>query len=204
MLNNDHEHASVPKEVMHNRNKGGNNKTCRTDQNYKSKNNHNVKKQQEQRRQNRTGGHRGGGHQTRFTRKGGGGRGNAKNKQVSKTFGCACQDRHHASSTRYLFHPAVWMKGYLLLWSMVMLNSSGPSNRNECAQFINFALKMYESPIHENNSCSYLFSQDFQVTRKRFMTQEFKDQNALVVDGRLLCRHFLWGRCIKASSIYYT
>lgn len=30
------------------------------------------------------------------------------------------------------------------------------------------------------------------------MTQEFKEQNALMVDGRLLCRHFLWGRCIKA------
>ncbi|TWW59788.1 hypothetical protein D4764_06G0013180 [Takifugu flavidus] len=34
----------------------------------------------------------------------------------------------------------------------------------------------------------------------RFMTQEFKEQNALMVDGRLLCRHFLWGRCIKARG----
>lgn len=34
----------------------------------------------------------------------------------------------------------------------------------------------------------------------RFMTQEFKEQNAMMVDGRLLCRHFLWGRCIKARG----
>ncbi|XP_029706116.1 zinc finger CCCH domain-containing protein 6-like isoform X2 [Takifugu rubripes] len=34
----------------------------------------------------------------------------------------------------------------------------------------------------------------------RFMTQEFKEQNALMVDGRLLCRHFLWGRCIKGDG----
>ncbi|XP_039889374.1 uncharacterized protein LOC120734576 isoform X4 [Simochromis diagramma] len=40
---------------------------------------------------------------------------------------------------------------------------------------------------------------DFQV-KPRFMTQEFKDQNALLVDGRLLCRHFLYGRCLKAES----
>ncbi|XP_044044761.1 zinc finger CCCH domain-containing protein 6-like isoform X3 [Siniperca chuatsi] len=42
--------------------------------------------------------------------------------------------------------------------------------------------------------------QDFQVKRTRFMTQEFKDQNALLVDGRLLCRHFIWGRCIKGDD----
>ncbi|XP_030000399.1 uncharacterized protein LOC115426401 isoform X4 [Sphaeramia orbicularis] len=35
--------------------------------------------------------------------------------------------------------------------------------------------------------------------KKRFMTQEFKEQNALEVDGRLLCQHFLWGRCIKGD-----
>lgn len=29
------------------------------------------------------------------------------------------------------------------------------------------------------------------------MTQDFKDQNALEVDGQLLCRHFLMGKCIK-------
>ncbi|XP_017297105.1 uncharacterized protein LOC108251357 [Kryptolebias marmoratus] len=33
--------------------------------------------------------------------------------------------------------------------------------------------------------------------KPRFMTQEFKEQNALLVDGRLVCRHFLNGRCIK-------
>uniref|UniRef100_UPI003AAE36DA uncharacterized protein n=1 Tax=Centroberyx gerrardi TaxID=166262 RepID=UPI003AAE36DA len=42
--------------------------------------------------------------------------------------------------------------------------------------------------------------QDVPVERKRFMTEEFKDQNALVVDGRLLCRHFLRGRCIKGDE----
>lgn len=35
------------------------------------------------------------------------------------------------------------------------------------------------------------------------MTQEFKDQNALEVEGQLLCRHFLWGKCIKASLKHY-
>lgn len=32
------------------------------------------------------------------------------------------------------------------------------------------------------------------------MTQEFREQNVLQVDGRLLCRHYLWGRCIKVGS----
>ncbi|XP_076001837.1 uncharacterized protein LOC142994848 [Genypterus blacodes] len=41
---------------------------------------------------------------------------------------------------------------------------------------------------------------DVPVERKRTMTQEFMEQNALVVDGRVLCRHFLWGKCIKADS----
>ncbi|XP_047435389.1 uncharacterized protein LOC125004645 [Mugil cephalus] len=40
----------------------------------------------------------------------------------------------------------------------------------------------------------------FQGKSKRFMTEEFKEQNALLVDGRLLCRHFLWGRCIKEDD----
>lgn len=31
------------------------------------------------------------------------------------------------------------------------------------------------------------------------MTQEFKDQNAILVDGRLLCRHFIYGRCVKVD-----
>ncbi|XP_034398719.1 uncharacterized protein LOC117737128 isoform X2 [Cyclopterus lumpus] len=39
--------------------------------------------------------------------------------------------------------------------------------------------------------------QDVQEKHKRSMSQEFKDQNAVLVDGRLICRHFLWGRCIK-------
>ncbi|XP_053713491.1 zinc finger CCCH domain-containing protein 6-like [Synchiropus splendidus] len=36
--------------------------------------------------------------------------------------------------------------------------------------------------------------------RPRFMTQEFKDQNALVVDGQILCKHFIWGNCIKGDD----
>ncbi|XP_022049038.2 uncharacterized protein LOC110950642 [Acanthochromis polyacanthus] len=39
-----------------------------------------------------------------------------------------------------------------------------------------------------------------QMRPPRFMTQEFKDQNVLTVDGRLICRHFLYGRCIKGDS----
>ncbi|KAM9713037.1 uncharacterized protein ACNS7B_023357 [Menidia menidia] len=34
----------------------------------------------------------------------------------------------------------------------------------------------------------------------RFMSQEFKEQNGLVVEGRLVCRHFLLGRCVKAAD----
>uniref|UniRef100_A0A1A8Q6V3 C3H1-type domain-containing protein n=1 Tax=Nothobranchius rachovii TaxID=451742 RepID=A0A1A8Q6V3_9TELE len=41
---------------------------------------------------------------------------------------------------------------------------------------------------------------DIRQEKPRFMTPEFMDQNALLVDGRLLCRHFLWGRCIKAEE----
>ncbi|KAM4595369.1 uncharacterized protein V3H82_002828 [Fundulus diaphanus] len=39
-----------------------------------------------------------------------------------------------------------------------------------------------------------------QQERPIFMTQEFKDQNGLQVDGRLLCRHHLFGKCIKAEN----
>ncbi|TNN29404.1 hypothetical protein EYF80_060447 [Liparis tanakae] len=42
-------------------------------------------------------------------------------------------------------------------------------------------------------------TQDLQETHKRSMTQEFMDQNGVLVDGRLICRHFLMGRCIKAG-----
>lgn len=42
--------------------------------------------------------------------------------------------------------------------------------------------------------------QDVWEKPTRVMTQEFMDQNALLVDGRLLCKHFLWGRCIKADG----
>ncbi|XP_041641942.1 uncharacterized protein LOC121508882 isoform X2 [Cheilinus undulatus] len=42
--------------------------------------------------------------------------------------------------------------------------------------------------------------QDSQAKQKRFMSQEFKDQNALFLDGRLLCKHFLYGRCIKGDN----
>uniref|UniRef100_A0A4W5NUQ6 C3H1-type domain-containing protein n=1 Tax=Hucho hucho TaxID=62062 RepID=A0A4W5NUQ6_9TELE len=35
---------------------------------------------------------------------------------------------------------------------------------------------------------------------KKNMTKEFKDQNALEIDGRLICRHFLRGKCIKGDD----
>lgn len=41
---------------------------------------------------------------------------------------------------------------------------------------------------------------EVKVKPRRLMTQEFQEQNALLLDGRLLCRHFLWGRCIKVGS----
>ncbi|XP_041824759.1 uncharacterized protein LOC121629216 [Melanotaenia boesemani] len=36
--------------------------------------------------------------------------------------------------------------------------------------------------------------------KTRFMSDEFKEQNGVLVDGQLLCRHFIWGRCIKAED----
>lgn len=50
--------------------------------------------------------------------------------------------------------------------------------------------------------CSELIFALKEVKQKprRSMTQEFQEQNALLLDGRLLCRHFLWGRCIKVGS----
>lgn len=39
--------------------------------------------------------------------------------------------------------------------------------------------------------------------RPRFMTQEFKDQNALEANGELLCRHFLKGKCIKVCPMLF-
>ncbi|KAI9527981.1 hypothetical protein NQZ68_026023 [Dissostichus eleginoides] len=42
--------------------------------------------------------------------------------------------------------------------------------------------------------------QEVQVQRPRFMSEEFKDQNAMLVNGRLVCRHFLSGKCIKEDT----
>ncbi|XP_060945014.1 uncharacterized protein LOC133022007 isoform X2 [Limanda limanda] len=42
--------------------------------------------------------------------------------------------------------------------------------------------------------------QEFKVPPTRVMTQEFREQNGLLVDGQLLCRHFMWGRCIKGDK----
>uniref|UniRef100_A0A3P9I1X3 C3H1-type domain-containing protein n=1 Tax=Oryzias latipes TaxID=8090 RepID=A0A3P9I1X3_ORYLA len=41
---------------------------------------------------------------------------------------------------------------------------------------------------------------DFAQEKPVFMSEEFKEQNALEVDGRLLCRHFLRGQCVKADT----
>ncbi|XP_028255448.1 uncharacterized protein LOC114431928 [Parambassis ranga] len=43
-------------------------------------------------------------------------------------------------------------------------------------------------------------ARDVKHKRTFSMTQEFMDQNALLVDGRLICRHFVWGRCHKADE----
>ncbi|KAF1395543.1 hypothetical protein PFLUV_G00012590 [Perca fluviatilis] len=53
---------------------------------------------------------------------------------------------------------------------------------------------------HGGDSKNKNDKQDVQVKRPRFMTQEFKEQHAVLVDGRLVCRHFLYGRCIKADD----
>ncbi|XP_035494511.2 flocculation protein FLO11-like [Scophthalmus maximus] len=44
------------------------------------------------------------------------------------------------------------------------------------------------------------YDRQFHAKTPRSMTQEFKEQNTLLVDGQLLCRHFLWGRCIKGDE----
>ncbi|RVE76558.1 hypothetical protein OJAV_G00009770 [Oryzias javanicus] len=41
---------------------------------------------------------------------------------------------------------------------------------------------------------------NFVQEETKHMSQDFKEQNALEVDGRLLCRHFVLGRCIKADT----
>lgn len=46
---------------------------------------------------------------------------------------------------------------------------------------------------------SNLFQETLTGKGKKNMTKEFKDQNALEIDGRLICRHFLRGKCIKAG-----
>ncbi|XP_028452974.1 mucin-17 isoform X1 [Perca flavescens] len=53
---------------------------------------------------------------------------------------------------------------------------------------------------HGGDSKNKNDKQEVQVKRPRFMTQEFRDQHAVLVDGRLVCRHFLYGRCIKADD----
>lgn len=41
---------------------------------------------------------------------------------------------------------------------------------------------------------------DFAQPRKRFMTQEFKDQHVIEAEGRLLCKYFILGRCTKGEE----
>ncbi|XP_034543891.1 uncharacterized protein LOC117815974 isoform X2 [Notolabrus celidotus] len=43
-------------------------------------------------------------------------------------------------------------------------------------------------------------NEDSKVKRTRFMTQEFKDQNVISVGDRFLCKHFLWGKCVKGDE----
>ncbi|XP_048104284.1 zinc finger CCCH domain-containing protein 6-like [Alosa alosa] len=39
--------------------------------------------------------------------------------------------------------------------------------------------------------------------RKPFMTQEFKEQNSIDVNGRLFCKHFLGDRCLKGDQCQF-
>ncbi|XP_029004253.1 uncharacterized protein LOC114854197 [Betta splendens] len=43
-------------------------------------------------------------------------------------------------------------------------------------------------------------SKDVKVKFVRSMTEEFKEQNALSFGGQLICRHHLWGRCVKGDD----
>ncbi|XP_068444613.1 uncharacterized protein [Clinocottus analis] len=42
--------------------------------------------------------------------------------------------------------------------------------------------------------------QSVREKRPKSMSQEFKEQHGVLVDGRLICRYFLWGRCIKEKD----
>ncbi|XP_034754421.1 uncharacterized protein LOC117960551 isoform X2 [Etheostoma cragini] len=53
---------------------------------------------------------------------------------------------------------------------------------------------------HGGDSTNKNNKQGVQGKRQRFMTPEFKVQHAVLVDGRLVCRYFLYGRCIKADE----
>ncbi|XP_042559890.1 zinc finger CCCH domain-containing protein 6-like isoform X2 [Clupea harengus] len=42
-----------------------------------------------------------------------------------------------------------------------------------------------------------------QEERKPFMTEEFKELNSIAVNGRLICKHFLWERCLKGDECQF-
>ncbi|XP_034044526.1 uncharacterized protein LOC117526573 [Thalassophryne amazonica] len=60
--------------------------------------------------------------------------------------------------------------------------------------------RQWRPPSRRNERVTKNSRKNIKVQRERFMTQEFKDQNGMCVDGRLLCRHFLWGKCIKGDD----
>ncbi|XP_029357772.1 flocculation protein FLO11-like isoform X2 [Echeneis naucrates] len=78
--------------------------------------------------------------------------------------------------------------------SGIQRNKGGRTNRNGCHQTRTTARRGDRNSKHRNTKKAV------EVQRPRFMTEEFKDMNALLSDGRLLCKHFLWGRCIKGDD----
>eukprot|EP00064_Thunnus_orientalis_P003753 superscaffoldBa00000319_g3764 len=81
----------------------------------------------------------------------------------------------------------------------------GPHNKKQCYQFqktrtYNYKAINYQKQNTDSEHAGFTKDVNVQVNRTRFMSQEFKDQNALMVDGRLLCRHFLWGSPEKVND----
>ncbi|XP_043969207.1 uncharacterized protein LOC122829060 [Gambusia affinis] len=75
-------------------------------------------------------------------------------------------------------------------------NSNGQNYQTKCKKKkINHWRKKGKNQHHNDRG-----PRPIKEEKPKFMTQEFKDQNTLLVDGRLVCRHFLFGRCIKEDQ----
>lgn len=65
--------------------------------------------------------------------------------------------------------------------------------------------RVFESCVFSKSTYHFdVSSQDVQVKHSRFMTEEFKNANAILFEGRLVCRHFLRGRCTKVGFFKIT